>query len=73
MNDQSLLTLCFCFFSKASRVTTTSDIGRIHLSETSWQLLKDSPFFETTPRGKIEMKVWKFPDMRKKETFVFSG
>jgi len=32
-------------------------MGRIHLSATSWQLLKDSAYFETTPRGKIEMKV----------------
>jgi len=29
----------------------------VHLSATSWQLLKDSPYFETTPRGKIDVKV----------------
>ncbi|CAF3771198.1 unnamed protein product [Rotaria sp. Silwood1] len=50
----------YCLFgdtvNTASRVTTTSDVGRIHLSAASWQLLKDSSYFETSPRGKIQMK-----------------
>ncbi|CAF0856685.1 unnamed protein product [Adineta ricciae] len=50
----------YCLFgdtiNTASRVTTTGDIGRIHLSATSWELLKDSVYFDTTPRGQIEMK-----------------
>ncbi|CAF3478037.1 unnamed protein product [Adineta steineri] len=50
----------YCLFgdtiNTASRITATSDIGRIHLSETSWQLLKDSMYFETSPRGKIPIK-----------------
>ncbi|CAF3550294.1 unnamed protein product, partial [Rotaria sp. Silwood2] len=50
----------YCLFgdtvNTASRVTTTSDVGRIHLSAASWQLLKDSSYFETSPRGKIPMK-----------------
>jgi hypothetical protein len=28
------------------------------MSETSWQLIKDSSYFETSARGKIEMKVF---------------
>ena len=32
-------------------------VGRIHLSSTSWQLIKDSCYFETSARGQIEMKV----------------
>ncbi|CAF0955453.1 unnamed protein product [Rotaria sordida] len=50
----------YCLFgdtvNTASRVTTTSDVGRIHLSAAAWQLLKDSTYFETNPRGKIQMK-----------------
>ncbi|CAF2064681.1 unnamed protein product [Rotaria magnacalcarata] len=50
----------YCLFgdtvNTASRVTTSSDVDRIHLSATSWQLLKDSPYFEISPRGKIQVK-----------------
>ncbi|CAF1037064.1 unnamed protein product [Adineta steineri] len=50
----------YCLFgdtiNTASRVTTTSEVGRVHLSVASWELLKDSIYFETSPRGKIHMK-----------------
>ncbi|CAF1120486.1 unnamed protein product [Adineta steineri] len=50
----------YCLFgdtiNTASRVTTSSEPGKIHLSATSYELLKDSVCFATAYRGKTEMK-----------------
>ncbi|CAF0806920.1 unnamed protein product [Adineta steineri] len=50
----------YCLFgdtiNTASRITTTGDPGRVHISDTSYALLKDSQYFETQHRGKTELK-----------------
>ncbi|CAF0856616.1 unnamed protein product [Rotaria sordida] len=50
----------YCLFgdtiNTASRITTTGESGRIHLSSTSYALLKDSIYFHLQYRGKIELK-----------------
>ena len=51
--------VCLCL----SLSLSSSQVGRVHLSAASWILLKDSDYFETSPRGKIEMKV-RLADLR---------
>ncbi|CAF0724480.1 unnamed protein product [Didymodactylos carnosus] len=50
----------YCLFgdvvNTASRVTTTGDIGKIHVSETSFELLRNSPYYELVFAGNTEMK-----------------
>ncbi|CAF0732676.1 unnamed protein product [Adineta steineri] len=50
----------YCLFgdtiNTASRITTTGEPGRVHVSDTSYALLKDSQYFETQHRGKTELK-----------------
>ncbi|CAF1365557.1 unnamed protein product, partial [Didymodactylos carnosus] len=50
----------YCLFgdtvNTASRVTTTGDVGKIHVSDTSHDLLKSSQYFELAFRGRTEMK-----------------
>ncbi|UJR13064.1 hypothetical protein I4U23_000089 [Adineta vaga] len=50
----------YCLFgdtiNTASRVATCSEVGKIHFSATSYEILKDSLYFETAYRGNTEMK-----------------
>ncbi len=40
----------------ASRMESTSEPGRIHISKTTYERLKDDPAFTFTARGKVEVK-----------------
>ncbi|CAF0824330.1 unnamed protein product [Adineta ricciae] len=50
----------YCLFgdtvNTASRVATSGEIGKIQFSAASYELLKDSIYFETVYQGKTEMK-----------------
>ncbi|CAF1586753.1 unnamed protein product, partial [Didymodactylos carnosus] len=50
----------YCLFgdtvNTASRVTTSGDVGKIHVSDTSHELLQASQYFDLAFRGKTEMK-----------------
>ncbi|CAM2714541.1 unnamed protein product [Rotaria socialis] len=50
----------YCLFgdtvNTASRITTSGEPGKIHLSSTSYELLKNSPYFELQYKGKTELK-----------------
>ncbi|CAF4082159.1 unnamed protein product, partial [Rotaria magnacalcarata] len=50
----------YCLFgdtiNTASRITTTGEPGRVHVSDTSYALLRESPYFEIQSKGKTELK-----------------
>ncbi|CAF3425569.1 unnamed protein product [Rotaria sp. Silwood1] len=50
----------YCLFgdtiNTASRITTTGEPGRVHVSDTSYALLKDTAYFEIQSKGKTELK-----------------
>ncbi|UJR23271.1 hypothetical protein I4U23_026289 [Adineta vaga] len=50
----------YCLFgdtvNTASRITTTGEPGRIHISDTAYLLLKGSPYFEVQNKGPTELK-----------------
>ncbi|CAF1002502.1 unnamed protein product [Rotaria sordida] len=50
----------YCLFgdtiNTASRITTTGEPGRVHMSDTSYALLKDTIYFEIQNKGKTELK-----------------
>ncbi|CAF4956250.1 unnamed protein product, partial [Rotaria socialis] len=50
----------YCLFgdtiNTASRITTTGEAGRVHVSDTSYALLRESPYFEIQSKGKTELK-----------------
>ncbi|CAF1174863.1 unnamed protein product [Adineta ricciae] len=50
----------YCLFgdtvNTASRITTTGEPGRIHISDTAYLLLKGSPYFEVENKGPTELK-----------------
>ncbi|CAF3725651.1 unnamed protein product [Adineta steineri] len=50
----------YCLFgdtvNTASRITTTGEPGRIHMSDTAFLLIRDSPYFEIHKKGKTELK-----------------
>ncbi|CAF2423788.1 unnamed protein product [Rotaria sp. Silwood2] len=50
----------YCLFgdtiNTASRITTTGEPGRVHISDTSYALLKDTTYFDIQSKGKTELK-----------------